>query len=110
MTDRPAISPMWIRDPKAPQWAMPVETAQGLGPDQALYGTLAGCVIHEGVLASAFERPVRAVDTWNGAEVARNGFSVAGLPPTGRRADYRIVATPQDGLIVPARAPSDLTS
>lgn len=70
------------------------------------FGTLAGAVIHGGVAATAFDKPVRVEPLYDGAEALAQG-SVAGLTPVGLAAHYRVVAM-EGALLHPPRTPSDL--
>lgn len=88
--------PCWIADPAMPGAARPVSGAEIdalLAQGLTVYGSLAGCVLHAGVQASAFDAPLRNESFWNSADVVANGMSTQGLAPAGRRARYKVIAT-----------------
>jgi len=97
---QPEPHPFWVADPDMPGMAKPVHGRDELARLERLgvrfYGTLAGCVLYEGVQASAFDKPLRSEPVWDGRAVFANGISTQGLAPCGVRPNYRVVALPGD--------------
>ena len=91
------MTPCWTPDPDMPGTAKPLygkEVDDAISQGLPIYATLAGCVLYESVQATAFERPLTAEDTWSGSRIIANDMRTTNLAPDGRRAHYRIVATP----------------
>ena len=64
---------------------------------KAAGGTLAGAVIHSGVQATAFDKPVKVTPLYDGLKALEQG-NIKGLTPVAEMSDYRICA--RDGALV----------
>lgn len=108
-TPLPAIA-VWIADPDMPGAARPLtkeEVTSGAYAHLPLFGSPAGCVLHAGVQASVFERPITREPYWDGRRIIANGWSTAGLDPDGYHATYKVVAIPGHPVFHPPLWPSD---
>jgi hypothetical protein len=90
---------MWTTDGYTPPSALDVSgfTVQEIEnlerQGRKFYGTLAGLVIHEGVQASAFDKPLVSENVYDGKQALAAGH-VTGLTPVGQVSHYKVVAIP----------------
>ncbi len=71
------------------------------------YGTLAGAVVHSGVQATAFDKPLRAEPVYNAKEALERPLGAPLPDPVGLVSSYRVCAW-EGALVHPPRAPQDL--